>query len=214
MSVNDVIASLNLTPDQLRSGAFGKHPRCSRCRNHGIDVTLKGHKRKCQYKACKCDRCILISERQKIMAAQIALRRQQNLEDQIRQEKLESEMEKGKAAGPSSAASTSAASTPSTSFSSATRRTLEDASASAPELAKRLRSSTKTNEISSSAPINHVNTSSFDELRNSSVGSQNDSSMDYADDNGNLSDYTNTEDYHYGNESSSSDDTFEQSNSG
>lgn len=74
------------------NNAFAKHPKCSRCRNHGINVTLKGHKRKCQFKLCKCDRCILITERQKIMAAQIALRRAQQVEEQIEKERLESQI--------------------------------------------------------------------------------------------------------------------------
>ena len=74
----------NVPADELDPNSIGKFPRCSRCRNHGISVTLKGHKRNCQYKNCECDKCILIVERQKIMAAQIALRRQQQAEDQIR----------------------------------------------------------------------------------------------------------------------------------
>lgn len=74
-------SSLNV--DQFDSNAFSKHPKCSRCRNHGLSVILKGHKRACQYKNCECGKCILIVERQKIMAAQIALRRQQEMEDQL-----------------------------------------------------------------------------------------------------------------------------------
>ncbi|XP_032745075.1 doublesex- and mab-3-related transcription factor B1 [Rattus rattus] len=51
-------------------------PKCSRCRNHGYLVPVKGHAGKCRWKHCICDKCYLITERQKIMAAQKVLKNQ------------------------------------------------------------------------------------------------------------------------------------------
>nr|XP_008263447.2 doublesex- and mab-3-related transcription factor B1 [Oryctolagus cuniculus] len=57
-------------------------PKCSRCRNHGFLVPVKGHAGKCGWKQCTCDKCCLITERQKIMAAQKVLRKQASEEEQ------------------------------------------------------------------------------------------------------------------------------------
>lgn len=83
--------SLNLVP-KFRSEKFEskysiesvEHRRsqmCARCKNHGIDQPLRGHKNECKFADCQCEICEITAERRKIMAKQIREYRQTKLAD-------------------------------------------------------------------------------------------------------------------------------------
>lgn len=53
------------------SGEVRRNQMCARCRNHGIDCPIRGHKNLCPFNNCPCDKCQITKERRKIMAKQI-----------------------------------------------------------------------------------------------------------------------------------------------
>lgn len=56
-------------------------PCCSRCLNHGLKISINGHKRYCQHRLCTCQKCVFTAERQRVMARQAALRRAEALDE-------------------------------------------------------------------------------------------------------------------------------------
>ncbi|KAK8773004.1 hypothetical protein V5799_012462 [Amblyomma americanum] len=65
------------------TGAASSGKTCSRCRNHGVRVVLKGHKRVCPHRYCSCDRCGLVTMRRQILAEEASIQKKQEAESSL-----------------------------------------------------------------------------------------------------------------------------------
>lgn len=67
---------------QIDTGEHRRSQMCARCKNHGIDQQLRGHKNECRFADCVCVTCEITAKRRTIMAKQIRDYRQTKLIDE------------------------------------------------------------------------------------------------------------------------------------
>ena len=70
----------------VSNGPSSRHPTCALCKHHGQISFLKGHKRCCAYRHCNCQLCHATNEKRDFNAKQVASRRAQALDEELRTE--------------------------------------------------------------------------------------------------------------------------------
>lgn len=76
------------------NGATQRHPTCALCKNHQTISTLKGHKRYCPWRQCMCELCYGTNKKRKINAEQVALRRAQAQDEELRKKGIIQQLER------------------------------------------------------------------------------------------------------------------------
>ncbi|KAI6236786.1 DM DNA binding domain protein [Aphelenchoides besseyi] len=66
-------------------------PHCQRCAQHNLRNRLRGHKAVCPFRECGCQKCVIVVERQRLMADQIKLRRRQRKQRNLHKQRIPTE---------------------------------------------------------------------------------------------------------------------------
>jgi hypothetical protein len=82
------------TINDSSNGATQRHPTCALCKNHQTISTLKGHKRYCPWRQCMCELCYGTNKKRKINAEQVALRRAQAQDEELRKKGIIQQLER------------------------------------------------------------------------------------------------------------------------
>ena len=73
----------DVTRGESRNGASQRHPTCALCKNHQQISKLKGHKRYCPWRKCRCQLCYGTNKKRDINAKQVASRRAQAQDEEL-----------------------------------------------------------------------------------------------------------------------------------